>query len=574
MSDAHYRKRHFLRDAWRLAWPYFASEERWIACGLLAGVVSLSLASVAFNVRFNIWNKDFYNALQNLDSDEFFRQIGIFAGLAAVYIAVAVYQIYLTQMLQIRWRRWLTNRYLGVWLTDRTYYRMQLAGEAADNPDQRISEDLERFTRQSLVLSVGLSGIMSSVVTFVSFLAILWNLSGSLVVPFGSYGSVSIPGYLVWVAIIYAICGTWIVFNIGRPLVALNFNQQRYEADFRFSLMRLRENTESVAFYGGEVRERDAFSRHFARLFINFRQVMQRQRIINWFGYGYGQVAVVFPYLVAAPRFFNKQIQLGELMQIASAFGQVQSSLSFIVSAYADIAEFQSVVQRLATFEEKAQELGEQARGQQLIVVEREGEGLSVKDLSLTLPDGAPLREGVIMDVVPQSAMLISGPSGSGKSTILRAIAGLWPYGQGRVRLGQGVVLFLPQKPYLPLGTLRNAILYPRETNDVEDEEIVEALKQVGLASLGDKLDEIEHWAHRMSLGEQQRVAFARILLTRPTVVFLDEATSALDEPSEAALYKLLREASWRPTIISVGHRSTLNEFHDEVVNIVVPAAE
>ena len=574
MSDAHYRKRHFLRDAWRLAWPYFVSEEKWIACGLLAGVIALSLASVAFNVRFNIWNKDFYNALQKLDSDEFFRQLGIFAGLAAVYIAVAVYQIYLTQMLQIRWRRWLTLRYLKVWLTDRTYYRMQLIGEAADNPDQRISEDLERFTKQSLVLSVGLSGIMSSVVTFISFLAILWNLSGTLNVPLGSWGIVAVPGYLVWVAIVYAACGTWLVFKIGRPLVGLNFNQQRYEADFRFSLVRLRENTESVAFYGGESREQDHFTRHFARVFVNFRQVMRRQRTINWFGYGYGQVAVVFPYLVAAPRFFTQQIQLGELMQIASAFGQVQTSLSFIVNTYADIAEYQSVVQRLATFEEKARELSEHTRGPQPIVVEREGEGLSVNNLSLTLPDGAPLREGVVLDVVPKSAVLLSGPSGSGKSTILRAIAGLWPYGEGRVRLAQGAVLFLPQKPYLPLGTLRNAILYPREHNDVEDDEILEALEKVGLSKLSDKLEDVEHWAQRLSLGEQQRVAFARILLTRPAVVFLDEATSALDEPSEAKLYKLLREAPWKPTIISVGHRSTLKEFHDKTLDIVVPATE
>ena len=477
-------------------------------------------------------------------------------------------------MLQIRWRRRLTLRYLKVWLTDRAYYRMQLIGEAADNPDQRISEDLERFTKQSLVLSVGLSGIMSSVVTFISFLAILWNLSGTLNVPLGSWGIVAVPGYLVWVAIVYAACGTWLVFKIGRPLVGLNFNQQRYEADFRFSLVRLRENTESVAFYGGESREQDHFTRHFARVFVNFRQVMRRQRTINWFGYGYGQVAVVFPYLVAAPRFFTQQIQLGELMQIASAFGQVQTSLSFIVNTYADIAEYQSVVQRLATFEEKARELSEHTRGPQPIVVEREGEGLSVNNLSLTLPDGAPLREGVVLDVVPKSAVLLSGPSGSGKSTILRAIAGLWPYGEGRVRLAQGAVLFLPQKPYLPLGTLRNAILYPREHNDVEDDEILEALEKVGLSKLSDKLEDVEHWAQRLSLGEQQRVAFARILLTRPAVVFLDEATSALDEPSEAKLYKLLREAPWKPTIISVGHRSTLKEFHDKTLDIVVPATE
>jgi len=569
MSD---KKQRFLRDAWRLAWPFFNSEEKWVARGLILAVTALSLLSVAINVRINFWQKDFYNALQEYDHPEFLKQLLIFSALAFSLIATAVYQIYLGQLLQIRWRRWMTERYLKAWLSARAYYRIQLTSDGTDNPDQRISDDLERFTRQFLSLTVGKAGLLSSVVTFFSFLSILWTLSGPLTVPLGSFGEIEIPGYLVWIALIYAVGGTLLTMKIGRPLVPLAFNQQRYEADFRFALVRLRENAESVAFYRGEDREHATFSERFQRLMANFRAVIWRQKLVNWFGLSYGQLAIIFPFIVASPRYFQKEFQFGELMQVTDTFVQLQTALSFIVDNYNDIAEFQSVVQRLTTFEDKAREIATHADEPQPIAVDHEGGGLAVEDLKLDLPSGAPLQSGIALDVAPQSAMLISGPTGSGKSTLLRAAASLWPFGRGRIRVGDGNVLFLPQKPYLPLGTLRNALLYPQAAGGQGDESLDEALKAVGLGDLASELDTEDNWSQRLSLGEQQRLAFARLLLTRPSMIFLDEATSALDEPSEAQLYKMLREAPWHPTIVSVGHRSTLREFHDKVFELA-PAA-
>jgi putative ATP-binding cassette transporter len=561
-------KRSVLRDAWRLTWPYWKSEEKWSAWGLLAVVVALNLASVYISVRINIWRNAFYDALQALDEKAFFHQLLIFGLLAGAAICFGVYQLYLQQMLQIRWRRWLTRRYVDGWLGERAYYRMQLDGSGTDNPDQRISDDLNLFTQMSLSLSVGGMGFLNAGVTLVSFLTILWSLSGSITVPLGAWGSVTVPGYLLWCALIYAVGGTWLTFKIGRPLVGLNFNQQRYEADFRFSLVRLRENTESVALYRGEPRERGVFLDRFTYVVDNFWSIMKRVKLLNWYTSGYGQFAIIFPYIVAAPRFFAKEIQLGGLMQTADAFGQVQTSLSFIVNSYTDIAQWQSVVQRLTGFDARMREIASAARAPQQIELRHEGAGLAVDGLDLDLPDGMPLLRGAHLAAGAGEALLITGPTGAGKSTLLRAVAGIWPFGRGHIRLGEGAALFLPQRPYLPLGTLRAALLYPHEERRVPDARLTQALRQVGLAGLVPELDTGSNWQRRLSLGEQQRLAFARILLTEPALLFLDEATSALDEPAEAMLYQLLRDAPWRPTVVSVGHRSTLKPFHDHLCDV------
>ena len=558
-------KQGFLRQAWDLAWPYWKSDEKWSAIGLLAAVIALNLITVWLNVRFNYWNNDFYNALQQYDWPEFWRQFAIFGALALAFIVVGVYSSYLRGILHIRWRRWLTERFLRNWLEDQAYYRMQLNQATTDNPDQRISDDLNRFASISLTLSLGL---LSSFVTLVSFLSILWTLSGALTIPLGGGASIDIPGYMVFAALIYAVAGTMLTRWIGYPLIRLNFDQQRYEADFRFSMVRLRENAENVAFYGGEAREFDTFQTRFVRVVANWWGIIKRRKKLTWFTYGYDQVAIVFPFLVAAPRYFDKVIQLGGLMQIASAFRQVQESLSFIISSYTEIAEYQSVVQRLAGFREKMNEIAAEQQRPQAIEIVRDGTGVAVDALDLKLPDGRSLRPDITLAATPGKSLLITGASGAGKSTLLRAIAGLWPFGRGRIRVGDGRCLFLPQRPYLPLGTLADALVYPRSAAELLRDNLAEALRTVGLPELVDRLEEEANWAQRLSIGEQQRLAFARVLLARPEIVFLDEATSALDEAAEVSLYRLLREAPWKPTIVSVGHHGTLRRFHDAVVDL------
>jgi putative ATP-binding cassette transporter len=558
-------ERGFLRQAWALAWPYWKSEEKWTAIGLLVAIVALNLIIVWLNVRFNYWNNDFYNALQQYDWAEFWRQFGIFGLLALAFIVVGVYSFYLRGILHIRWRRWLTERFLRDWLEDQAYYRMQLNQAGTDNPDQRISEDLDRFATITLALSLGL---LSALVTLVSFLSILWTLSGVLTIPLGGDRSFVIPGYMVLAALIYAVAGTVLTRWIGNPLIRLNFDQQRYEADFRFSMARLRENAENVAFYGGEARELDTFQSRFARVVANWWGIIKRRKKLIWFTQGYEQVAIVFPFLVAAPRYFDKVIQLGGLMQIASAFRQVQESLSFIINSYTEIAEYQAVVQRLAGFRETMNGIAAEREAPQPIEIERGGDGVEVAALDLNLPDGRMLRPDIAVAASSGDALLITGASGAGKSTLLRAIAGLWPFGRGRIRVAEGPSLFLPQRPYLPLGTLADALSYPHAAAELPQDKLVEALHAVGLPQLAGRLDEEGNWAQRLSIGEQQRLAFARVLLARPDIVFLDEATSALDEAAEMSLYRLLRETPWRPTIVSVGHHGALRRFHDRVVDL------
>ena len=554
-------RKSFLRDVWRLVKPYWTSEERFTAWALLAAVIGLTLAMVYMNVQFNTWYNDFYNSLQEKDKAAFWKLMGRFAMLATLYIAMAVYAFYLNQMLQIRWRRWLTDDYLKQWLADRAYYRLQLAGNLADNPDQRIAEDFKLFVDESLTLSLG---FLNAVVTLGSFIGILWGLSGPLPI---SYGGVEIvvPGYMVWAALLYAIVGTWITHKIGKSLIGLSFNQQRFEADFRFGLVRFRENAEGVALYGGERDEMRNFRQRFGNVVDNWWRIMKRQKILNTFTIGYNQAAVIFPFLVAGNRYFAGTIQLGGLMQISNAFGQVQGSLSWFIGAYASFASWKATSDRLLGFHdaiENARQQAAQAEG--VKVIEDGAIGLSLENVSLKLPDGSPLLVATNISIAPQESVLIQGPSGSGKSTLFRAIAGIWPFGSGRVHMPKGLSrLFLPQKPYLPLGTLRDVVSYPaRDASPYSEEVLREALNAVGLPQLSSRLDEQQNWALQLSPGEQQRIAFARALLQKPDWLFMDEATSALDEANEQRLFKLLKERLPQTTMISVGHRSALNEYH------------
>ncbi|HWR07596.1 ABC transporter ATP-binding protein/permease [Sporomusa sp.] len=556
--------RKFLQDIWNLTREYWRSEEKWRSGGLLAVIVTLNLTYVYILVLINKWFNRFYNALQNFDKEEVFSELGQFCLLAAFYIIVAVYQLYLQQMLEIKWRRWMTHKYLNTWLKNQMYYRLQLTDHYTDNPDQRISEDLRLFTNYTLQLSLGL---LKAVVTLVSFIAILWQLSGTMVIPLGNQ-QLTVSGYMVWVAIVYSVIGTWLTHKIGKPLARLNFDQQRYEADFRFSLVRLRENSESIAFYGGEAREERSFISRFGKVFDNYWQIMQRRKHLTWFASGYGQIALIFPLVVAMPRYFAKEIQLGGLLQTSQAFRSVQESLSYFVESYASMAEWKAVVDRLTGFIGSMQQVSGLPPRNAIIKV-GPVPALVVSELNIDLPDGRRILSDLNLSIQAGESLLVAGPSGSGKSTLLRTLSGLWPYAQGRITIPEGHnILFLPQKSYLPLGTLRDTLLYPGPGRPVTDEEIMAAMSLCKLEGLKNHLDKTEDWSHILSLGEQQRIAFVRVLIHQPEWLFMDEATSALDEPTERLLYALLHERLAGTAMVSVGHRNTLNSYHKKKLTL------
>ncbi len=551
----------------RIAAPYFRSEDKWAGFALLAAVIAIELATVAINVLLNSWNNRFYNALQERDWDGFVREIIYFTVIVTIFIVIAVYQLYLNQWLQIRWRKWMTERYLGDWLHQATHYRMQLQGDAADNPDQRMTDDVKLFVDRTLNIGIGL---LNSTVTLISFIAILWGLSNAA--PLHLFGrDIHFPGYMVWGALVYAVLGTWLTHLIGRPLVGLDFRQQQYEADFRFNLVRVRENAEQIALLRGEAAERERLRSRFAAVVENWLGIMIRTKKVTAFTASYAQASVIFPYLLVAPAYFAGKIQLGGMMQTASAFGSVQGALSFIVNAYRTLAEWQAVVARLDGFEAgiaAARALGVDPNAVRVVAAPRATIGLD--DLRLRLPNGRPLVETSGFDLKSGEATLVTGPSGSGKSTLFRAIAGIWPFGEGVVAVPDGATLMmLPQRPYFPVGPLGAAIAYPAREGTFTPEQLREALTRVGLPALAARLDEDNHWNRMLSLGEQQRLGIARALLHKPQYLFLDEATASLDEPSEAALYRLLTDRLPETTIVSIGHRSTLEAFHQREVSLV-----
>jgi len=557
--------RSTLATVWRIAAPYFRSEDRWAGRGLLAAVIAIELAVVFLTVLFNRWNNVFYNALQERNQAVFTYQIGYFCVLATFWIGLKVYQLYLNQWLQIRWRRWMTARYLGGWLHDANHYRMQLLGDAADNPDQRIAEDTQRFVDQTLALGIGL---LSAVVTLASFIVILWDLSNDA--PLHLFGNdILIPGYLVWGALIYALLGTVLTHLIGWPLVGLNFQQQRFEADFRFNLVRARENAEQIALLHGEPVERTRLLSRFGLVVENWLDIMQRTKKLTAFTATYSQASVIFPYVLIAPAYFAEKIQLGGMMQTASAFSSVQDSLSFFISSYRTIAEWESVVARLSGFETAIASAETRAtRADSIKVVSSTGsDAIDLRELLVRLPNGSPLVSAESFSLRGNERTLVTGPSGSGKSTLFRAIAGIWPFGTGSIAIpAKATLMMLPQRPYFPVGSLQAAIVYPAEASAYAPDRVRDALISVGLPKLAPQIDEEAHWNRMLSLGEQQRLGLARALLHAPQYLFLDEATASLDEASEAALYRLVEEKLPATTIVSIGHRSTLEPFHQRNV--------
>lgn len=557
----------FARKVGHLALPYFNSAEKWKARGLLTAIVVLNLAAVYMLVLINEWNRVFYDALQNRDAPVFWRELGRFTWLAFGFIIIAVYRFYLTQLLEMRWRAWMTGHYLDRWLADRAFYRLEITRFARgsdappDNPDQRIAEDMNLFTSYSVSLSMGL---LNAVVTLVSFVGILWSLSGSFAFDWNGE-TFTIPGFMVWMAVIYCVLGSVATHYIGRPLIALNFEQQRREADFRHHLVRVREYSESIALDRGEPVERQQTGMRFSEVLTNYLRLIRAQKRLTWFTTGFGQAAVVFPFIVAAPRFFSGAIQLGELMQIASAFGRVQDSLSWFVDNYDRLASWRATTDRITGFNDSFSRIPHAPAPCE--TMHTPTDGWDIGPLQVTLPDGAPLMASDALTVRPGDRILLRGPSGSGKSTLLRVLSGIWPWSAGQVHPpagGDDEVMFLPQRPYFPNGPLRDALAYPLPARRFDDAQLQQALADALLPHLADELDRADSWGQKLSGGEQQRLAIARVLLKQPRWLFVDEATGALDEDAERTLYGRLQAmvAARDGALVSIAHRPAVAGFH------------
>ena len=554
-----------------LSLPYFRSGERWKARGLLAAIVLLNLVAVYVLVLLNDWNRLFYDALQNRQADVFWTQMVRFIYLAFAYIIIAVYKFYLTQLLELRWRSWMTEHYLERWLSDRAFYKLELAryqklsgdtqkpgGDAAnpDNPDQRIQEDIGLFTSYTVSLTMGL---LNAVVTLFSFVGILWVLSGNFA--FSITGlTFDIPGFMVWAAVLYCAAGSLITHYIGRPQVRLNFQQQRLEADFRHHMVRVREYSESIALDKGEAVERTHLDLRFSRVLRNYLGLIKAQKNLTWFTVGFSQAASVFPFIIAAPRFFSGAIQFGGLMQIASAFGRVQDSLSWFVDNYPTLATWRATTDRLTSFEEG---LTAQTSGN-VGLAASDSKELETGGLSIALPDGSVLLANAALHAKAGDSVLLQGPSGSGKSTLFRTIAGIWPFASGILTCPKDA-MFIPQRPYFPNGPLRDALAYPEPAVRYKDADLKQALSDAQLPGLADHLDDSDAWGQKLSGGEQQRLAIARVLLKKPTWVFADEATSALDQAAEDSLYKRLLALvkDGNGALVSIAHRPSVAAFHD-----------
>jgi len=562
----------FVKRVWALSAPYFRSDEKWKARGLLAAIVLLNLASVYMLVLLNEWNRVFYDALQNKDQAVFWQQLGRFTYLAFVLIIIAVYRFYLTQLLQVRWRAWMTADYLKRWLADHAFYSLELARfsgrpeATSDNPDQRIQEDINLFTTYTVSLSMGL---LNAVVTLISFVGILWGLSGNFAFTLAG-SSYSIPGFMVWMALLYCMAGSLITHFIGRPQIKLNFEQQRYEANFRHHMVRVREYSESIALDKGEQVERSHLDGRFSSVLSNYLKLIKKQKNLIWFTSFFGQAAIIFPFLVAAPRFFSGAIQLGELMQIASAFGRVQDALSWFVDNYASLASWRATTDRLTSFEDNLIATAEQIRVQVAAKIIATPDypvtpgGLVARNLAIELPNGQVLLEQLELSAAPGDRVLLKGPSGSGKSTLFRAFAGIWPFSKGQTHLPAGA-MFIPQRPYFPGGSLRDALAYPQPASAYSDAALQQALTDALLPKLCSRLDDQDAWSQKLSGGEQQRLAIARVLLKKPQWIFADEATAALDEVAEKTLYEKLQAhiQSVKGGMLSIAHRPTVAAFHN-----------
>jgi vitamin B12/bleomycin/antimicrobial peptide transport system ATP-binding/permease protein len=558
---------------WALSLPYFNSERKWKARGMLALIVLLNLGTVYMSVLINDWNRDFYNALQEKNQPVFWQQLWRFTYLAFSFVILAVYKFYITQLIEMRWREWMTTHMMQRWLHNKAFYTMELmrfhasAQTSPDNPDQRIQEDVNLFTSYTVSLSMGL---LNSVVTLISFVGVLWGLSGMTSFKLGDT-TYEIAGFMVWAALLYAVVGSVVTHYMGKPQIGLNFKQQQLEADFRHHLVRVREHSEAIALDSGEAVERKALDMRFASVITNYFKLLTKQKHLVWFTSGYGQAAVIFPILVAAPRYFGGSLQFGQIMQIMSAFNYVQGALSWFIDNYPNLAIWKATTDRLTSFEASLlasnRLLAQTESARAAINSVAPNEALHTSDLSLQLPGGQSLAAQLNLSLRAGDAVWVQGPSGSGKSTLLRSFAGIWPFARGRVQRADDFAaqaMFVPQRPYLPQGSLRAALAYPQDAAQFSNAQLHDALDQALLPALKHRLNDEDAWDQKLSGGEQQRLALARVFLKKPRWVFADEATSALDEAAEKTIYERLLALvkSAQGAIISIAHRSQVAAHH------------
>jgi putative ATP-binding cassette transporter len=550
-----------------LAMPFFRSEERVKARLLLAAVVAAELGLVWVAVAVTHWNARFFNALEAKNWAAFQDELVVFAFIAVAAIAAGMSQYFFGQTLQIRWRRWMTENYVSVWMAQGRHYRVRFVDTNIDNIHLRIANDVYLFIQRTHELGTGLLG---SIVALLSFSYILWGLS--LTTPLPVFGvNLAFPGYLIVAALLYAAIGTLVAHWIGWRLIGFNFNQQRYESDFRFAIVRAADHSEPVALMRGEAVERAELGRRFTNLVRNWTALVARQTKLTAFTAGYGHVSTLVPTLIASPAYLMGAIPLGTLIQSALAFQRVEAGFAFCIGAYAKLAEWKAIMDRLYQMEGAMAAVDRQhASGKgDIAVTVGQGPSLEIGDLAVRLLSGAPIARVPALSVQPGERVLITGPSGAGKSSLFRALMGIWPPGDGRVTLPNGGdVLVLPQRPYFPLGTLRQAMIYPLTADKVADEDVRSALAAVGLGHLAPRLDEEADWSVMLAGGEQQRVGFVRALLNKPAVLLFDEPVSTLADESGRELYRILLERLPRTIILSIDRRGVLREFHARTIEM------
>jgi vitamin B12/bleomycin/antimicrobial peptide transport system ATP-binding/permease protein len=538
----------------------------WPMLRLCVAIFVVLIGSMFGQVRLNQWNGAFFDAVEKRATSAFFDQLLVFLVIVAVLLALVVAQTWLQERLKIRLRQRLTQVLLDLWLRPNHAYQLGFMGKSGSQPDQRMQEDCRLFSELSTELGVGM---LQALLLLVSFIGVLWGLSSP--VTFTLAGTpITIPGYMVWVAVGYAGIGSGLTWLVGRPLIRLNTERYARGADLRFALVRVNESAESVALYNGEPDERRSLDEFVEAVLKASRRLSGGLARLTWITSGYGWLAIVVPILAAAPDYFAGRLSFGEMMMVVGAFNQVQSALRYFVDNFPKIADWRSAVLRVATFRQAALDLDEVAAENRRIDIAPHPKGwLSFEGVSIALNDGSILIEDATAEIKPGERVLIMGESGAGKSTLFRAISGLWPWGSGKVRVPKPEeMMFLPQRPYLPLGTLRAAISYPASPDTFDDNNVRAALERCGLGEFLDMLDRHERWDRSLSLGQQQRVAFARVILHKPQWVFMDEATSALDEENQASMLALFENELKGASVLSIGHRPGLEEFHTRTLHI------